>query len=157
MNISIRKATEKDFPAVLSLIRELANFEKAPEKVTNSVEQMRHEKHLFECFVAETETGEIVGMALYFFAYFTWVGKSLYLEDIYIKESYRKQNLGTALLKRVFEVARQEDCKRVRWQVLNWNSSAIQMYKKNGAEIDDEWLNCNFDAEGIRRFGILTT
>jgi GNAT superfamily N-acetyltransferase len=157
MNISTRKATEKDFPAVLSLIRELANFEKAPEKVTNSVEQMRQEKHLFECFVAETETGEIVGMALYFFAYFTWVGKSLYLEDIYIKESYRKQNLGTALLKRVFEVARQEDCKRVRWQVLNWNSSAIQMYKKNGAEIDDEWLNCNFDAEGIRRFGILTT
>jgi GNAT superfamily N-acetyltransferase len=157
MNISIRKATEADFPAVLSLIRELADFEKAHEKVTNSVELMKQEKHLFNCFVAETEAKEIVGMALYFFAYFTWVGKSLYLEDIYIKESYRKQNLGTALLKRVFEVARQEDCKRVRWQVLNWNSSAIQMYKKNGAEIDDEWLNCNFDAEGIRRFGILTT
>jgi GNAT superfamily N-acetyltransferase len=154
MNISIRKATEADFPAVLSLIRELADFEKAPEKVTNSVELMKQEKHLFNCFVAETEAKEIVGMALYFFAYFTWVGKSLYLEDIYIKESYRKQKLGTALLNRVFEVARQEDCKRVRWQVLNWNSSAIQMYKKNGAEIDDEWLNCNFDAEGIKRFGL---
>jgi len=154
MNISIRKSTEEDFPAVLLLIRELADFEKAPEKVTNSVELMKQEKHLFNCFVAETETLEIVGMALYFFAYFTWVGKSLYLEDIYIKESYRKQKLGTALLKRVFEVARQEDCKRVRWQVLNWNSSAIQMYKKNGAEIDDQWLNCNFDAEGIKRFGL---
>jgi GNAT superfamily N-acetyltransferase len=77
----------------------------------------------------------------------------LYLEDIYIKESYRKQNLGTALLKKVFDVARLEDCKRVRWQVLNWNKSAIQMYKKNGADIDDEWLNCNFDADGIKRFG----
>jgi GNAT superfamily N-acetyltransferase len=154
MNFNIRKATEKDFPAVLSLIRELAAFEKSPEKVTNSVELMRDEQKHFECFVAETETGDIVGMALYFFAYYTWVGKSLYLEDIYIKESYRNRNLGTTLLKRVFEVARQEDCKRVRWQVLNWNKPAIQMYKKNGAAIDDEWLNCNFDADGIKRFGL---
>jgi GNAT superfamily N-acetyltransferase len=155
MNISIRKATEEDFPSILSLIKELAAFEKSPDKVTNSVEQMRQEKHLFDCFVAETETGYIVGMAIYFFAYYTWVGKSLYLEDIYIKEPYRNQNLGTSLLKRVFEVARQENCKRVRWQVLNWNKSAIQMYKKNGADIDDEWLNCNFDADGIKRFGLI--
>jgi GNAT superfamily N-acetyltransferase len=154
MNISIRKATEEDFPAVLLLIRELAAFEKAPEKVTNSVKQMRQEKHLFDCFVAETGTGEIVGMALYFFAYFTWVGKSLYLEDIYIKEPFRKHKIGTALLRKVFEVAREEECKRVRWQVLNWNKSAIQMYKKNGADIDDEWLNCNFDADGIKHFGL---
>jgi GNAT superfamily N-acetyltransferase len=153
MNISIRKATEEDFPSVLSLIKELAAFEKSPEKVTNSVDQMREERHLFDCFVAETETGEIVGMALYFFAYFTWVGKSLYLEDIYIKEPFRKHKIGTALLKKVFEVAREENCKRVRWQVLNWNLSAIQMYKKTGAEIDDEWLNCNFDIDAIKNFG----
>ena len=154
MNISIRKATEEDFPSILSLIKELAAFEKSPEKVTNSVEQMKQEKHLFDCLVAETEEGCIVGMAIYFFAYYTWVGKSLYLEDIYIKEQYRNQNLGTSLLKRIFEVARQEDCKRVRWQVLNWNKSAIQMYKKNGADIDDEWLNCNFDVDGIKHFGL---
>jgi GNAT superfamily N-acetyltransferase len=153
MNISIRKATEEDFPLVLSLIKELAAFEKSPEKVTNSVDQMREERHLFDCFVAETETGEIVGMALYFFAYFTWVGKSLYLEDIYIKEPFRNHRIGTALLKKVFEVAREENCKRVRWQVLNWNLSAIQMYKKTGAEIDDEWLNCNFDIDAIKNFG----
>jgi len=107
---------------------------------------------MFHCFVAETETREIVGMALYFYAYYTWVGKSLYLEDIYVKESFRKHKIGTALLRRIFEVAREENCKRVRWQVLNWNQSAIQMYKKSGAEIDDEWLNCNFDAEGIKNF-----
>ena len=154
MNIKIRIATEEDFPEILSMIKALAAFENAPEKVTNSVEQMKQEKHLFDCFVAETEEGCIVGMAIYFFAYYTWVGKSLYLEDIYIKEQYRNQNLGTSLLKRIFEVARQEDCKRVRWQVLNWNKSAIQMYKKNGADIDDEWLNCNFDVDGIKHFGL---
>jgi GNAT superfamily N-acetyltransferase len=153
MNISIRKATDEDFPSILSLIKELAAFEKSPEKVTNSIDQMKQEKHLFDCFVAETERGDIVGMALYFFAYYTWVGKSLYLEDIYIKEPFRKHKIGTALLRKIFEVAREEECKRVRWQVLNWNLSAIQMYKKTGAEIDDEWLNCNFDVDAIKNFG----
>ena len=152
MNINIRIAREEDFPEVLLLIKELAAFEKSSEKVTNSIELMKKEKDLFHCFVAETETKETVGMALYFFAYYTWVGKSLYLEDIYVKESFRKHKIGTALLRRIFEVAREENCKRVRWQVLNWNQSAIQMYKKSGAEIDDEWLNCNFDAEGIKNF-----
>lgn len=152
-NITIRTATEVDFPAILSLIKELAAFEKASEKVTNSVELMNKEKDLFRCFVAETDSKEIVGIALYFFAYYTWVGKSLYLEDIYIKESFRKQKIGTALLKKIFEVANEEDCKRVRWQVLNWNEAAIEMYIKNGAEIDDEWLNCNFDSAGIKNFG----
>jgi GNAT superfamily N-acetyltransferase len=152
-NITVRNATEEDFPSIILLIKELAAFEKAPEKVTNSVELMKTEKELFQCFVAETESGEIVGMALYFFAYYTWVGKSLYLDDIYVKESYRKHKIGTALLRKIFEVACEKDCKRVRWQVLNWNQSAIQLYKKNGAEIDDEWLNCTFDADGIKNFG----
>jgi diamine N-acetyltransferase len=152
-NITIRTATEVDFPAILSLIKELAAFEKASEKVTNSVELMNKEKELFRCFVAETESKELVGMALYFFAYYTWVGKSLYLEDIYVKESFRKQKIGTALLGKIFEIANEEDCKRVRWQVLSWNEAAIQMYIKNGAEIDDEWLNCNFDSTGIKNFG----
>jgi GNAT superfamily N-acetyltransferase len=92
-------------------------------------------------------------MAIYFFAYYTWVGKSLYLEDIYVKESFRKRKIGTALLSKIFEVANTENCKRVRWQVLSWNEAAIQMYIKNGAEIDDEWLNCNFDLTGIKNFG----
>lgn len=152
MDINIREATENDYPQVLSLIRELAAFEKASEKVTNSVEQMNHEKQFFQCFVAETETREIVGMALFFFAYYTWVGKSLYLDDIYVKEPFRKLKIGSALLRKIFETARAEDCKRVRWQVLNWNKTAIQMYSKSGAEIDDEWLNCSFDLEGIKNF-----
>lgn len=154
MSIAIRKATQKDFPAIFSLIKELARYEKASEKVTNSPEQMLREKEFFDCFVAETNHQEIVGMALYFFAYFTWVGKSLYLEDIYVKEQYRRQKTGTALLNKVFEVARDENCKRVRWQVLDWNKPAIEMYRKSGAFIDDEWYNCDFDAKGIRDFGM---
>jgi GNAT superfamily N-acetyltransferase len=154
MDISIRVATEKDFPQILELIKELALFEKAPDKVTNTVELMNAEKEYFHCFVAETDTREIIGIALYFFAYYTWVGKSLYLEDLYVKESFRRHKTGSALLKKIFEVAKAENCKRVRWQVLNWNKSAIAMYSKSGAFLDDEWLNCTFDAEGIRNFDI---
>jgi GNAT superfamily N-acetyltransferase len=152
MNIIIRKAGEVDFPEILLLIKELALFEKAPDKVTNTVEQMKKEKEFFHCFVAETKNREIVGMAIYFFAYYTWVGKSLYLEDLYVKELYRKQKIGSALLRKIFETANEEECKRVRWQVLNWNKAAIQMYTKSGAVIDDEWLNCNFDSDGIKNF-----
>lgn len=152
MDISIRKAKEDDFPAILSLIKELATFEKAPQKVTNSVEQMKEEKEYFHCFVAETTEHEIVGMALYFFAYYTWVGKSLYLDDIYVKENFRNKRIGTALLRKIFVTAREEDCKRIRWQVLDWNQSAIDVYRKAGAIIDGEWLNCSMEADLIKGF-----
>ena len=154
MEFTIRSAAEEDFPAILSLIKELAEYERAPGKVTNSVEQMKEEKELFRCFVAETVDGDIVGMALYFLAYFTWVGKSLYLEDIYVKEPFRQHRIGSALLRKVFEVARAERCRRVRWQVLNWNEPAIAFYRKCGADLDGEWINCNFDEAGIARFNI---
>lgn len=152
MNFTIRKATENDFPAVLSMIKELALFEKAPEKVTNTVELMKQEQHLFGCSVAVTDENEIVGMAIWFFAYYTWVGKSLYLDDLYVKDAYRRHKIGTALLNKVFEVARNENCRRVRWQVLDWNKNAIEMYKKAGATLDGEWLNCDFEHDGIKNF-----
>ncbi|MBS4012312.1 MAG: GNAT family N-acetyltransferase [Bacteroidetes bacterium] len=148
-NTTIRTATEADFPAILQMINELATFEKAPEKVTNSVEQMKNEKNLFGCFVAENENKEITAFALYFFAYYTWVGKSLYLDDIYVKEEYRGNGIGKMLLDKIFEVAKKENCKRLRWQVLNWNTPAIELYKKIGATLDDEWINCDFDEETI--------
>jgi ribosomal protein S18 acetylase RimI-like enzyme len=154
MQIKIRKATEKDFPVVLSLIKELAAYEREPDKVTNTVDLMKEEQEHFSCFVAETENDEIVGMAIYFFAYYTWVGKSLYLEDIYVREQYRRYSIGTLLLRKIFEIARGENCKRVRWQVLDWNTSAIEFYKKGGAEINNNWLNCSFDREGILKFNL---
>jgi GNAT superfamily N-acetyltransferase len=154
MEITVREANAEDFPAILSLIKELAEYERAAGKVTNSVGQMKEEQDLFKCFVAETGDGEIVGMALFFMAYFTWVGKSLYLEDIYIREPYRQHGIGSMLLKRVFEVARAERCRRVRWQVLEWNEPAIAFYRKCGAELDGEWINCNFNEDEIARFNI---
>jgi GNAT superfamily N-acetyltransferase len=152
--IQIREANENDFTAILALIKELAGFEKAADKVTNTVEQMKSEKELFRCFVAEMPDGEIAAMALYYFAYYTWVGKSLYLDDIYVKKVYRGKKIGSALLNRIFETARAEGCRRVRWQVLDWNSPAIELYRKAGASIDGEWLNCDFDEMGIKNFRI---
>ncbi len=96
-------------------------------------------------------------MALYFIAYYTWVGKSLYLDDLYVKEAYRQHKIGSALLSRVFEAALAENCKRVRWQVLRWNEPAIRFYEKSGALIDGEWLNCDYDSEGIRNFKLKAT
>lgn len=150
MEIIIRKATEKDFFAILSLIKELAVFENAPEKVTNSVEQMRSEKDFFQCYVAENDNKEIVGMAVFFFAYYTWVGKSLYLDDLYVKDACRGQKIGTKLLKKIFEIAKKENCKRVSCLVSNWNSSAIEIYKKSGAEIDAETSVVTFDETRIK-------
>lgn len=154
MEILIRAATENDFPAILSLIRELARFEKAPEKVTNTVELMKEEQQYFRCLVAETGEKEIIGMALFYMVYYTWVGKSLYLDDLYVNEKLRKQGVGASLLREVFRIATEENCKRVRWQVLDWNQPAIGFYRKCGAAIDSEWLNCTFDEKAISDFSI---
>lgn len=148
----IRPARPADFPAIMEMIKELALFEKAPEKVTNTVEQMFEEQDCFECLVAAKEDGEVVAMALYYYAYYTWVGKSLYLDDLYVKEDYRGHKIGSQMLNAVFEAAREASCKRVRWQVLNWNTPAIDLYDKAGADIDPEWCNCDFDEAGIKTF-----
>jgi len=136
------------------LIKELAAFQNSPEKVINTVEQMKEEKNFFRCFVAENEQKEIVGMASYFFAYYTWVGKSFYLDDLYVKESCRGQKIGTLLLRHLFEIAKTENCKRVRWQVSDWNKTALEFYKKCGAEIEEEYCICDFDAKAIQEFKI---
>lgn len=155
MNIQIRKASEQDFPAILSLIKELALFEKSPHKVTNSLEQMQKEKDYFGSYVAEHYANgqkKIIGMAVYFFAYYTWVGKSLYLDDIFVKKEYRGKKVASALFEKIFELAKKENCKRVRWQVINWNQDAIDIYKAYGADIDNQWSNCDFDVIGIENF-----
>lgn len=152
MSYSIRPARESDFPAILSIVKKLALFEKAPEKVTNTVEQMKEEQDFFRCLVVEADTHEVIAIALYYFAYYTWVGKSLYLDDLYVLESFRNQGIASALLRKVFEEARAANCKRIRWQVLNWNANAIKLYEKCGATIDNEWSNCDFDRQGIVEF-----
>jgi ribosomal protein S18 acetylase RimI-like enzyme len=151
MHFNIRTAGEADFEAIFSLVQELALFQKAAEKVTNSVEAMKRDQAYFRCFVAENEEKEIVGMVSWFFAYYTWVGKSLYLDDLYVKEAFRGRQVGTELLKKIFEVADREQCQRVRWQVSHWNEPAIGFYKKLGADLDDECANCDFDVTAIQR------
>lgn len=155
MEVNIRRAGEEDFPAILALINELAEYERSPDAVTNTVEQMRQERNLFRCFVAESSEHGIMGMALFFFAYFTWVGKSIYLEDIIVSKQFRNSGIGASLMKRVMREAKDENCKRVRWQVLNWNDPAIGFYRKCGAEINGEWLNCTFDEKGIALYNEL--
>ena len=138
----IRKGNEADFEAVLEMIKELALFEKEPDAVINSVEKMYEDKEYFQFYIAEID-GKIVGMALYFFAYYTWVGKSLYLDDLYVKPEYRGMNIGKALLEKIVTVAKEEKCKRMRWQVLDWNTTAIEFYKKMNASLSQEWINCD--------------
>lgn len=145
MDIKIRKATENDFPAIFGLITELAEYEESLDKVSNSLELMYEQKDYFNCYVAETQEKEIIGMALYYFSYYTWVGKTLYLDDLYVKKTWRGNGLGTRLMDKMFEVAKTEKCKRFRLQVLNWNEQAINLYEKSGFTVDKTWYNCDFE------------
>jgi len=117
MSITIRPATEDDFAAIVELFREFARFEHLEERMTNSVEQMNAEKEYFNCFVAVDNKNEIVGYATYFFAYFTWTGKTLYMDDLYVRESHRGAGIGTLLLKKILGFAFDTNCHKLRWQV----------------------------------------
>lgn len=145
MEIKIRKGTENDIPAVLDLIKELAVYEKAPHEVTVTVSQMKvwgfGDDKLFDFFVAEYE-GVIIGLALYYFKYSTWKGKCLFLEDIVVNERFRRLGAGTLLFEAVLSVAHDLKVGRMEWQVLEWNTPAIQFYKKWSTVFDEEWINC---------------
>jgi ribosomal protein S18 acetylase RimI-like enzyme len=143
MNIIIRKATTQDFPSILSLIKEFSIFQKTPERVTITLEQMTAEANLFQCFVAETDDKNIVGFATFFFTYYSWSGKALYLDDLYVQDAYRKLGIGKMLLDEVIALAKNNGCKKIRWQVSKWNDYAIAFYKSIGAEIDDVEINCD--------------
>ena|SRR5665647_121336 len=145
MNITIRSAKEDDYEAILELFREFAHFENLDERMTNSVEQMKTEKAYFNCFVAVNSRNEIVGYATYFFAYFTWTGKSLYMDDLYVKESHRGEGIGTLLINQVIAYAKASNCHKLRWQVSDWNAPAIGFYKSLGAVVDAQERNCDLD------------
>jgi len=143
MTITLRRAAAEDIPALIDAITEFARFQGSPGKMVNTAELMASERDAFICFVAVTDTGEIVGYAICFFAYFTWSGRSLYLDDLFVREAYRGRQIGRRLLGAVVEYAAAEGCKKVRWQVSRWNTAAQEFYKKFGAEIDDVELNCD--------------
>lgn len=145
MDIFIREATEEDYGAIVELFRDFAHFEHLDERMTNSVARMKDEKAYFNCFVAVDSEGEIIGYATHFFSYFTWTGKSLYMDDLYVKEAWRGAGIGTLLLNKVIAFAKASGCHKLRWQVSDWNAPAIGLYKSLGAVIDAQERNCDLD------------
>lgn len=146
--INLRRAVAADCPRLLELIRELAEFEKAPEQVTVSldhfVESGFGEKPVWWAFVAE-ENGTILGFALYYIRYSTWKGQRLYLEDILVTQSARGRGIGSLLMNRLIEEAREKKFSGMMWQVLDWNTPAIEFYKKYKAHFDPEWINVSLN------------
>lgn len=144
MEINIRKATKNDLPEVLSLIKELALFEKQPKEVTISLQELEKdgfgEHPLFWIILAEKNT-KIVGMSFYYIRYSTWKGRCLYLEDLVVKEAYKQQGIGKLLFEATLKEAKKMKTSLITWQVLDWNQPAINFYKKFNAELDSEWLN----------------
>ena len=153
--MSIRKGEVKDLPRLLELIQELAIYEREPDAVKVTVEELERdgfgEHPLFGFFVAE-EAGEIVGIAHYYYRYSTWNGKVLYLEDLIVTEAQRGKGYGKKLLDRIIQQAAADNCRLCTWQVLDWNEPSIEFYKKIGANLDEEWINCTVKAEDYHRF-----
>jgi len=144
MEITIRKATKNDLSEVLSLIKELALFEKQPQEVTITLEQLEQDgfgEHPLYWIILAEENGGIVGMSFYYIRYSTWKGRCLYLEDLVVKEKYKQQGIGKLLFEATLKEAKKMDAKLMNWQVLDWNEPAIQFYKKFNAELNDEWIN----------------
>lgn len=160
----IRKGTKADMPAVLDLIRELAVFEKEPDAVVVTVADLERdgfgENPLFHTFVAEVDNDssdseqakQIVGMALYYYRYSTWKGKTIHLEDLIVKEKMRGTGLGFALYAKIIEQGKADNVRRIEWNVLDWNTPAIEFYKKSGAKILDDWDVVQMDEQGISDF-----
>jgi GNAT superfamily N-acetyltransferase len=142
-NPVLRAATESDVPAIYGMIVELAVFEREPDAVAITEEQLREDgwgpHRAFECFVAEDEAPGVCGFALFHAVYSTWAGRSLYLEDLYVKPSHRGRGVGTALLRRVAQEAVNKGCARLDWSVLTWNEPAVRMYEHIGAERMEDW------------------
>ena len=159
MSIEIRKGTKADLKGVLALIKELAEFEKASHEVTNTLDDMEKdgfgEHPAFKVLIAEESTTlEIVGIALYYIGYSTWKGKLLYLDDIVITKSFRRKGIGRMLIDGLMEAAKEEHVKLVKWQVLDWNSPAIEFYKKIHVHFDSEWVNCSLNELQIMNYPI---
>ena len=141
----IRPGKKSDIPQVFQLIKELAEYEKALDKVSNTVEKLEEDgfgpNPVYELFVAEIENN-IVGIALTYYRFSTWRGKVMYLEDLIVKEHMRRKGIGKKLFDMVLDHAKVTSCVGLSLQVLDWNDLGINFYKKYNMEFDDEWINC---------------
>ncbi len=155
MGYTIRKARIEDMEQVLNLVQELADFEKEPDAVEVTKDDLVKdgfgEQKMFQCFVAETEKG-IVGIALVYPRYSTWKGPVIHLEDLIVSEKMRGSGLGTALLDEVVKYGDSLGVKRICWEVLDWNEPAIEFYEKKGANVLRDWDVVQLDEKGIKNY-----
>lgn len=158
--MNIRKGNPEDMKYVLGLIQELAIFENEPDAVIITEEDLIRdgfgEKPLFHVFVAEITNDlnekEIAGIALYYYRYSTWKGKTIHLEDLVVKEKMRGTGLGSALYAEIMRQGKRDNVRRVEWNVLDWNTPAVKFYENSGAKILDGWQVVQMDELGINTF-----
>jgi len=155
MGTVIRGATSADVAQILAFIRALAAFERAPDAVVATEEGLLRDgfgpQPYYSCLIAEHDE-QPAGFALFFYNYSTWMGRpGIYLEDLFVLPEFRGLGIGKALLRRVAAVALEKGCERLQWEVLDWNTPAIDFYAAMGAEFLDEWRNVRLDGEAIRR------
>lgn len=143
MNFIIREITDTDYKDLLVLFQEFADFQNSSDKMVNTLEQMEKDKDLFSGFIVKDEEDNLAAYLVYFYFYSTWSGKILYLEDIYVRKQYQNKGIGSQLIRRTIDIAKREGCRKMRWQVSNWNTNAIRFYESLGAEIDKVEMNCN--------------
>lgn len=141
----IRRAVEADCPRMLELVRELAEYEKAPQEVTVTLEHFTQSGFgpdpVWWAFVAEVD-GRVEGFALWYIRFSTWKGQRMYLEDFIVTEKLRGGGIGKLLFDRLMMEAKEKNFSGIVWQVLEWNEPAIRFYKKYACSFDTEWVNC---------------
>jgi GNAT superfamily N-acetyltransferase len=155
MTTTIRPATAEDAAQILAFIRALAAYERAPDAATATEADLLRDgfgpNPFYFCLMAEYD-GRPAGFALYFFNYSTWEGRpGIYLEDIFVQPEFRGLGIGKALLKRVAAVAVEKNCRRLQWEVLDWNTPAIDFYRAMGAEFLDEWRNARLSGAALEQ------
>ena len=155
--MKIRPAKREEVGDVLQLIQDLATYEKAPDQVEASEDDLLNtifakEPRVF-CDLVEVD-GQIAGMAIWFLNYSTWQAKhGIYLEDLYIKPEFRARGYGKALLKHLAQICDREGYGRLQWWVLDWNSPAIEFYRSFGAEAMDEWTVYRTSGQALKDLG----
>lgn len=153
--LNIRPANPVDVPLIQQFIRDLAEYERSPESAIATQEDLLRDGFgaapKYRCLLAEWD-GQPAGFAFFFYNYSTWQGRpGLYLEDLFVKPVFRGKGVGKALLLHLAKIAVDENCGRFQWQVLDWNTPAIDFYKSLGAKTMDEWLTMRVEGEDIKK------